>query len=412
MKGFFSKDQITSANRPQGNQTYSCVSCGLYKNVISPRMKPYGRGRKGILNIGEAPGQWEDKRGKPWQGPAGKFLKRSYSKLGIDLFEDCWNINVLDCRPTTKDSKNRPPSDYEMQCCRSRTLDVVEQLKPNLIVVFGGSGIQQLLEHRWGGKRVRGITRWRGWIIPDRELNAWVCPTHHPSFILRMDSKESDTIFMNDLENALAMYDVKLPAYTDESQLVEVIDDLEPLEHVNNLTTQIAIDYETTGIKPYRKGHRIVMAAVSTSDHCYAFMMPKTKKARQPFIDLLQNPRIGKIAHNLTFETLWSKVRLQTDVNNWAWDSMLAAHVLDTRDYVTGLKFQTYVNFGVSDYSSHVAPYLKSTDGNSSNDFNHILEYIEREGPDELLTYCGLDTIYTYELAQLQYQQLGFHEKL
>jgi len=88
MKGFFTVKQTESRSRPDG-KTYSCASCGLYKNALSPKMKSYGAFKKEILNIGEAPGEVEDKRGMPWQGKTGRLLKKTYRRLGVDLFEDC-----------------------------------------------------------------------------------------------------------------------------------------------------------------------------------------------------------------------------------------------------------------------------------------------------------------------------------
>ena len=70
-------------------KSYTCESCGLYKNCTSPRMQPYGNFRKGIMVIGEAPGEVEDEKGMPWQGKTGRYLARFYRRLGIDLFEDC-----------------------------------------------------------------------------------------------------------------------------------------------------------------------------------------------------------------------------------------------------------------------------------------------------------------------------------
>ena len=66
-----------------------CGVCRLYKSCQSPKMKPYGKGRKGILILGEAPGKEEDKRGKPFVGPFGRFLKDHLEMVGIDMDRDC-----------------------------------------------------------------------------------------------------------------------------------------------------------------------------------------------------------------------------------------------------------------------------------------------------------------------------------
>ncbi len=106
-----------------------------------------------------------------------------------------------------------------------------------------------------------------------------------------------------------------------------------------------AFDYETTGLKPHARGHRIKCASVAFSpDVVYAFMMPGKKKDREPLIRFLRNRHIKKIASNIKFEEQWSNVRLGTEVKGWHWDTMLNAHVFDNRPgHITSIKFQAYV---------------------------------------------------------------------
>jgi hypothetical protein len=79
---------------------------------------------------------------------------------------------------------------------------------------------------------------------------------------------------------------------------------------------------------------------------------------------------------------------------------MLAAHIIDNRFGVTGLKFQSYVRFGVLGYDDDVAPYLKAKDSNS---VNRIMELAEtKEGMRKLLLYNGIDSLMEYRLAVLQ----------
>jgi hypothetical protein len=82
---------------------------------------------------------------------------------------------------------------------------------------------------------------------------------------------------------------------------------------------------------------------------------------------------------------------------------MLASHLLDNRDGVTGLKFQVYTSFGIVDYSSQAEEYLKGGDRKDGNAPNRIYELLKQPGGRELLLhYNGLDTIYTKRLAQIQ----------
>ena len=174
----------------------------------------------------------------------------------------------------------------------------------------------------------------------------------------------------------------------------------------------LVFDYETTGLKPHAVGHRIVCAAVATDENTvYSFIMPKTRRGREPFVNLLKNPAIKKMAHNLKFEHHWSQVRLNVEVDRWYWDSMLFAHILDNRRGITNLKFQTYVNFGISDYSSDIEQYLSGV-GDSSNAFNTVKQLVEiPNGKDRLLKYCALDAVYEYRLAKLQQKLINYESK-
>jgi hypothetical protein len=66
------------------------------------------------------------------------------------------------------------------------------------------------------------------------------------------------------------------------------------------------------------------------------------------------------------------------------------------------------VNFGVVDYDSSISPYLKAKDSKNGNAINRIMELVNKPGGKEkLMTYCGLDTLYTYRLAMKQMGKIG-----
>ena len=394
MEGFFTRKETESISRP-GGKTFSCVSCGLYKQCNSPRMKPFGNFKKGILNIGSVPDETDDKFGNPWQGKSGKLLERMYKKLGIDLFEDCLNTNAINCY------SEKEPTNHNIDCCRKRILHVIEEYKPKVIVLFGMEAVTSLIGHRWK-KDLGGINKWRGWTIPDQDFKTWICPTFHPSYIEESENGAEEVIWKQDLNIATLLHLDKFPLYKEPR--IEFICDLKVLK---NIKDTFAFDYETTGIKPHAAGHRIVSVAIADSaDHCYTFFLPNTKQERQPLIDLLEDESIGKIAQNMKFEDTWTKVRLRATVKNWLWDTMLATHLLDNRPGVTGLKFQTYVQFGIVDYASEISPYLESNNKNA-NALNRIFELLELPGGREkLLRYGGLDAIFEYRLAMLQRNEI------
>lgn len=401
MEGFFTKKETASKTRPDG-KVYSCVACGLYKKCTHPRMKPFGNFKKGILNIGEAPDAVEDQDGRPWQGKSGKLLQKTYKKLGIDLFEDCLNIFAVHCFPMDEDEDARVPSNFEVECCRRAVLQTVMEYKPKVIILLGSTAVYSLIGHHWK-KDLGSITKWRGWSIPDQDFNTWICPTFHPNVIDPPRNNQSilveETIWIQDLKQAFEKIKEPFPVHVEPK--IEIITDLTILNTINE---EIAFDYETTGLKPHATGHRIICCSIATSEkHAYVFMMPQTKRERLPFINLLANPKIGKVAQNMKFEEAWSLVKLNQPVQNWAWDSMLASHVLDNRPGVTGLKFQVYVQFGIIDYSSEIGPYLGADDNTNANAINRVHLLLNKPGGKEkLMKYCAYDAIYEYRLSKKQ----------
>lgn len=402
MEGFYNKKDTKSKSRPDG-KVHSCASCGLYKGCISPKMREHGEGKKDILIIGEAPGDTEDKKGMQWQGKTGRLLRQTLNEMEVDLFEDCVSINAVNCQPI----QNRTPTRYEIDCCRSVIVSkVMEEYQPKVIILLGNSALASFLGDRWATD-LGGITKWRGFKIPDQDYKCWVIPTFHPSYVQREDSKETTLIWEQDLRLAISAASEQFQRTPAPN--IEYLEDLSELERYRPYISELAFDFETTGLKPQGKGHRVICAAVTVQeDKTLAFMMPKSRKGRQPFLDLLQEASVMKLAHNMKFEDHWTKIRLRVDVDGWGWDSMLAAHMLDNRKYVTGLKFQTYVNFGIVDYASEVTPWLKGIE-KGGNAFNKIDELLERDGgPEMLMEYCALDTFYQFMLAKKQMREMDY----
>jgi hypothetical protein len=129
--------------------------------------------------------------------------------------------------------------------------------------------------------------------------------------------------------------------------------------------------------------------------------MPKKATDRKPFVDLLKNKLIKKVCQNMKFEHMWSKEILNTTVKGWYWDTMLISHYLDNRTLqTTGLKFQTYVKFGVIDYSSKVEKALQAPESNEHNSLRQFVKSAKNR--QEVLRYNALDSIFTYRLFKLQ----------
>lgn len=379
-----------------------CGRCKLNKGCVSPNMKPTGLGKKDILFVAEAPGKQEDKRGEQLIGKAGRTLRKITKRKGIDL-DDCRKINAVNCRPP----KNRNPSTQEIECCRPNVWKEITDRNPKVIILLGHFAVESVIGNFWK-KELGGITKWRGWTIPDQKLKAWICPTYHPSYLNYEKNPALENIFTSDIENAIHMLNHPVPDYGEEQSRVKIIKDtrkiLEKLEDIRlSQPPLLTYDYETTGLKPHAKGHEIVCCSISTSpDSAMSFPM-RSNKVKAAFRKILADNVIKKIASNMKFEELWNRVKLRIASNGWIWDTMLASHVLDNRRYITSLKFQAYVRYGIADYDSHLTPYLESREEEGANAFNDI----HRADLDDVLTYCGVDSMLEHRLALDQMKEMG-----
>lgn len=398
-EGFFSLKQNKELTTVSKNtKARGCYTCKLYKDCISPKLFATGKGKKKILIIGEAQGEKEDKRKKQFVGKAGKRVRRTLKKFNIDLDRDCRKINSVCCRPP----RNRNPKTIEIDSCRPNILNEIEKNPPKLIIAFGSYALESLFGHRI--KNIGGITKWRGWCIPDRDFKCWICPTYHPSYIDRNEhNPATNLLFEKDIENALFALDKPIPEYNEDN--IKIFTDHKStnkrLRYILKKKPKIiTFDYETTGLKPHRKGHSIVSCSISWENYNIAFLI--NKRVMPLLKQILTDPDIKKTGHNIKFEHNWTREVFDVTVRGWIWDSMLAAHCLDNRRKITRLKFQSLVRYGVLDYDSHIEPFLKSKK-KGANEFNRIEELNQKD----LLLYCGMDSLLEYRLAMDQMKEIG-----
>jgi uracil-DNA glycosylase family 4 len=108
-----------------------CQQCEIakYRNMVVP-----GEGAEAadIMFIGEAPGWHEDQQGRPFVGPAGKFLDELLASIGLKRSQ-VYIANVIKCRP----QGNRDPLPMEIQNCRVWLERQIEIISPKMIVTLG-----------------------------------------------------------------------------------------------------------------------------------------------------------------------------------------------------------------------------------------------------------------------------------
>lgn len=128
-----------------------------------------------ILFIGEGPGHWEDVKGEPFVGNAGKFLDQLLHLIKLPR-EEVYITNVVHHRPPN----NRDPETFEMKAY-GRYLDkMIEVIDPKVIVTLGrfsmGKFIPGVFITHVHGKPQK--INWKG-----KEI--LVVPMYHPAAGLR-----------------------------------------------------------------------------------------------------------------------------------------------------------------------------------------------------------------------------------
>lgn len=363
-------------------------------------MLPSGSAQRRILFVAEAPGQEEDRQGTQLVGKSGMKLRKELRLLKVKL-DNCIKTNSIICRPP--DNKI---TDLHIECCRPNLLKAIRKAKPNVIILLGGSAIKALMptERDSGGG---GVARWVGWTIPSHLHQAWICPTYHPSFLLRKEDAALELLFKQHLKAAIKLEKKKIPKSKSlgvlKDQIEIILSPNSARKRLKDLAKQkgiLAFDYETTGIKPDKPKHRIVSCSFCLEgEGTFAFMV--TPELHKWISRVLLSDKLAKVASNIKFEERWTCAKLGHGVTNWHWDTLQAAHILDNRKSISSVKFQAYIYFGIADYDQAVSDYFKST---NAGGFNRIDEIPTKD----LLTYNGLDSLLEFMVMRRQRKLMGY----
>lgn len=414
-----------------------CDECDLrlVDWVKTRNMDPSGKGRKGVLIIPEAPGPEEDIEGTQLVGNAGQRARRPLLRNGFDMDLDARKLNSINCYPG-KDSKGKfkKPTKNQLFCCKPKIDKEIEDFKPKYIWLFGGSAVEQIYGSKFKSKKL-SITGWRGLTIADVGLNAWALPMFHPSYPARNEKDINlNTVFDNDIKGAVEFIETHpdRPVPLNPENNVDIITDLQELEH--KLTKLLdrrpitAFDYECSALKPYREGQVIHCMSISDEERSLAFPIYKPDSlASPPFLDpskffwpekafkrvkqlvrfYLEDEKMKKVAHNAKFEQCWGSEILKTEAKGIIACTMNDQHILDDRAGITGLKFQGFVRWGVSEYEKEFDAYIDKGSKVSGNAFNRL----HHMPTDKLLLYNGIDSFLTLKLYNEQKEEFKLRER-
>lgn len=131
-----------------------------------------------IYFLGEAPGYYEDQKGRPFVGQAGKLLDQLIESIGLKR-EDVYISNIVRFRPP----QNRDPLPEEIKAFEPYVDQEIKIINPKIIVTLGRFSMNKFLP---GAKislvhgQIKNIF-WNG-------KNMTLIPMYHPAAALRSET--------------------------------------------------------------------------------------------------------------------------------------------------------------------------------------------------------------------------------
>lgn len=179
-----------------GEAILACRRCPIGCNGTRAVM---GEGPRdaALMIVGEQPGDFEEREGHPFVGPAGRLLDTYLAAVGIDRSRSYVTNAVKHFKFVARGKRrlHQKPTAGEIDVCRwwlesERTL-----LRPQLVLALGASAARGVLGRAAGIARTRGRPH-----VMDGGSEAWV--TAHPSYLLRLKDaakEEQERLFRADL---------------------------------------------------------------------------------------------------------------------------------------------------------------------------------------------------------------------
>lgn len=128
------------AARREGPDVVACERCPALVESRSQIANGDGPTDADLLLVGEAPGETEDREGRPFVGRSGDVLDDALRDAGLAR-ADVRITNCVRCRPPD----NRDPHAAELANCRPYLEAEIERVDPDLLITLGKVPAEHLL---------------------------------------------------------------------------------------------------------------------------------------------------------------------------------------------------------------------------------------------------------------------------
>jgi len=155
----------------------SCQLCALHL-TRTQGVPGTGPASARLMAVGEAPGEREDREGRPFVGAAGQLLTELLEGIGLSR-DDIFITNVLKSRPPG----NRDPLPEEVAACAGYLDAQIEVIQPRVILLLGRHALQRLVPG------APGISSCHGQLV--KADGRTYMPCYHPAAALYNGSLKS-----------------------------------------------------------------------------------------------------------------------------------------------------------------------------------------------------------------------------
>jgi len=297
-----------------------CERCSLHNDwptLRHPKMDGDGYPDADILILGEAPGEDEDQRGRPFMGASGSYL-RTVIERSMPPGLRIRYTNTVRCRPT-KDGKNRTPTKDEVYCCSSFLEQEIQKVRPLVVIGTGDVPLHRI------DPSLGSISTLRGIPFPASMggVSFWYYPVFHPAYIIRKGRNESaaETVFRTDLVRIgklveSGVLDTPQPLPLPYNKGIRTYRSISPdvfreelnvlFDHAEMDRQTIAVDIETDGLDPFTSKQGVLTMAFGYEKETIAVSINHPESPNPDLLPVIQEV-LGQRewAHHDLFELYW-----------------------------------------------------------------------------------------------------------
>lgn len=330
--------------------------------------------------IGEAPGNDETYKLRPFVGKSGQLLDDALANLGVDR-KDVFITNLCHYQPE-KNNFELLRGSAELSAGLTELIELLRNHNPNCLLLFGNQPLELLTQRK-------GITKWRGSTLSVSLGNKVIkaIPSYHPAYILRVANDWP--VFLCDVEKAIK--ESKSPEVTTSDYTIHIEPDAGTFVNACNNATLLGVDIETV-----KKTTKILCIGFAVSPN-EAYVIPLFNNKLEDVLavtEVLQN-NIPKVFHNGIFDVCVLRLN-EYEVNNYAYDTIIGANLL-APELEKSLAFLTSI------YTNQ--PYYKEE--GRANLPSDTKGWSAKRDKKELYIYNAKDCCVTYQICVAQLKELA-----